>query len=302
MIALHAALLARKTRPAGADDLRPPRGPGRDHQAPPGGDPLPHGDPARRRRSWRRTSIVVMDGGAYATLTPVVLSRGTLHAGGPYDCANVRIRVARRRHQHAAERRVPRLRGAADRVRGGDAGQPGRRGARHVAARAPPPQRVPAGRRDADRARCCARASPAIEVLDRAAEASEFERVRARTAAERGRREPGGRHGRPAGIGLALAWHGAGFTGSRRGRSWARSRASSCTARRPDPGPDRRRPRWARARRRSSRSSSRPSWASTSTTWRWRRRTRRSCPTAGRRSPRAPRWSSAGSSSRRRGG
>ena len=35
---------------------------------------------------------VVMDGGAYCTLTPVVLSRGALHAGGPYRCPNVRIR------------------------------------------------------------------------------------------------------------------------------------------------------------------------------------------------------------------
>ena len=35
---------------------------------------------------------VVMDGGAYCTLTPVVLSRGVLHAGGPYACPNVRIR------------------------------------------------------------------------------------------------------------------------------------------------------------------------------------------------------------------
>ena len=35
---------------------------------------------------------VVMDGGAYCTLTPVVLSRGVLHAGGPYECPNVRIR------------------------------------------------------------------------------------------------------------------------------------------------------------------------------------------------------------------
>ncbi|MCI0346394.1 MAG: xanthine dehydrogenase family protein molybdopterin-binding subunit, partial [Chloroflexi bacterium] len=34
---------------------------------------------------------VVMDGGAYCTLTPVVLSRGALHAGGPYRCPNVRI-------------------------------------------------------------------------------------------------------------------------------------------------------------------------------------------------------------------
>jgi len=35
---------------------------------------------------------IVMDGGAYLTLSPVVLSRGTLHATGPYACANVRIR------------------------------------------------------------------------------------------------------------------------------------------------------------------------------------------------------------------
>ena len=34
-----------------------------------------------------------MDGGAYCTLTPVVLSRGAIHAGGPYRCPNVRIRA-----------------------------------------------------------------------------------------------------------------------------------------------------------------------------------------------------------------
>ncbi len=34
----------------------------------------------------------VIDGGAYVTLSPVVLSRGTIHAAGPYDCPNVRIR------------------------------------------------------------------------------------------------------------------------------------------------------------------------------------------------------------------
>jgi CO/xanthine dehydrogenase Mo-binding subunit len=33
-----------------------------------------------------------IDGGAYCTLTPVVLSRGTIHAPGPYFCANVRVR------------------------------------------------------------------------------------------------------------------------------------------------------------------------------------------------------------------
>ncbi|HEV7902865.1 MAG TPA: xanthine dehydrogenase family protein molybdopterin-binding subunit [Pyrinomonadaceae bacterium] len=34
----------------------------------------------------------VVDGGAYATLSAVVLSRGTIHAAGPYACPNVRIK------------------------------------------------------------------------------------------------------------------------------------------------------------------------------------------------------------------
>ena len=34
---------------------------------------------------------IVMDGGAYITLSPVVLSRGAIHAGGPYRCPNVKI-------------------------------------------------------------------------------------------------------------------------------------------------------------------------------------------------------------------
>ena len=33
----------------------------------------------------------VIDGGAYCTLSPVVLSRGTIHATGPYFCPNVRV-------------------------------------------------------------------------------------------------------------------------------------------------------------------------------------------------------------------
>jgi CO/xanthine dehydrogenase Mo-binding subunit len=33
-----------------------------------------------------------VDGGAYATLSQVVLSRGTIHAAGPYNCPNVRVR------------------------------------------------------------------------------------------------------------------------------------------------------------------------------------------------------------------
>lgn len=34
-----------------------------------------------------------IEGGAYATLSSVVLSRGTIHAAGPYHCPNVRIRA-----------------------------------------------------------------------------------------------------------------------------------------------------------------------------------------------------------------
>jgi len=34
----------------------------------------------------------MIDGGAYATLSAVVLSRGTIHAAGPYQCENVRVR------------------------------------------------------------------------------------------------------------------------------------------------------------------------------------------------------------------
>lgn len=34
---------------------------------------------------------VLLDGGAYCTLSPVVLSRGCLHATGPYRCENVRV-------------------------------------------------------------------------------------------------------------------------------------------------------------------------------------------------------------------
>jgi len=43
----------------------------------------------------------VIDGGAYCTLSPVVLSRGTIHAPGPYYCPNVRI------HSRAVATNVP---------------------------------------------------------------------------------------------------------------------------------------------------------------------------------------------------
>jgi CO/xanthine dehydrogenase Mo-binding subunit len=46
-------------------------------------------------RDGRLTAMdieVVLDGGAYVTLSPVVLSRGVIHATGPYRCDHVRVR------------------------------------------------------------------------------------------------------------------------------------------------------------------------------------------------------------------
>ena len=47
---------------------------------------------ARNGRLVAMDVDVVMDGGAYATLSAVVLSRGAIHASGPYRCDHVRIR------------------------------------------------------------------------------------------------------------------------------------------------------------------------------------------------------------------
>ncbi len=46
-------------------------------------------------KDGRLTAIdidVLLDGGAYVTLSPVVLSRGVIHATGPYRCPDVRVR------------------------------------------------------------------------------------------------------------------------------------------------------------------------------------------------------------------
>ena len=128
---------------------------------------------------------VVMDGGAYCTLTPVVLSRGALHAGGPYRCPNVRIRARATADQHAAERRVPRLRRAADRVRRRDAPQPDRRGARRSRRSRSARRNVyRAGRHDADRP------GPARQRRRRGGPRAgrRGRRVRAPARADRGRR------------------------------------------------------------------------------------------------------------------
>ena len=170
---------------------------------------------------------VVMDGGAYCTLTPVVLSRGTIHAAGAYNCPNVRIQGARWRPTRrptapsaaSARRRPsspPRCRSTASPRRSAC-----RRSSCAVAGSTASATRRPIGQ--------VLRESVAgEEVLERAAEAAEFERDAQRmtapsAAAERHTPESrqagsrtcvSARAGTARGIGLALAWHGAGFTGS----------------------------------------------------------------------------------------
>ena len=90
MVAAHAALLSRKAgRPVRivydrAEDMlaTTKRHPGH----------------ARVRTGWTADGKllamdfdVVLDGGAYCTLSPVVLSRGAIHAAGPYDIPDVRV-------------------------------------------------------------------------------------------------------------------------------------------------------------------------------------------------------------------
>lgn len=154
---------------------------------------------------------LIMDGGAYCTLTPVVLSRGTIHAGGPYRCDNVRI-VGRAmatntppngafrgfgapQAEFAAEMQVNRIAAELDvsplELR--------RRWAYQVDDVTPTGQVLH-------------ESVAALEVLEAAAEASGYERHRQQTREARMRRQDGAR--RASGVGLALAWHGAGFTGS----------------------------------------------------------------------------------------
>ncbi len=73
---------------------------------------------------------VIFDGGAYVTLSPVVLSRGSIHASGPYRCDNVRI-AARAMFTNTPPNGAFRFRRAADAVRGRSAHGADRGDARH---------------------------------------------------------------------------------------------------------------------------------------------------------------------------
>jgi len=159
---------------------------------------------------------VVMDAGAYRTLSPVVLSRGSIHAGGPYACPNVRIRartMATNTPPNGAFRGfgAPQVEFAAEMQVDRIAARLGRSPAelrRRWAYR--PGDATATGQVLQD-------SVAAIEVLDRAVDASGFEESRARTEARRRRpadRLAGERPEIVSGVGLALGWHGAGFTGS----------------------------------------------------------------------------------------
>ncbi len=166
---------------------------------------------------------VVMDGGAYCTLTPVVLSRAALHAAGPYRCPNVRVRA------RATRTNTP-PNGA---FRGFGAPQVEFATETHLNRLAERLDMSPAElrRRNAYEAgditptgQVLRESVAAQEVLRLAVEASDYERLRVGTERARAERSgngivPSGSHRTSeqrtaTGIGLALAWHGAGFTGS----------------------------------------------------------------------------------------
>jgi CO/xanthine dehydrogenase Mo-binding subunit len=173
---------------------------------------------SREGRLLAQEIEVILDGGAYVTLSPVVLSRATLHAGGPYRCDNVSIRsrvVATNTPPNGAFRGfgAPQVQFATEtqtnrvaQVLGISPYELRRLWAYRIGDTTPTGQVL--------------RESVAsLEVLERAAEASDFERARERTSDSNGSAFPVGSAGRSndrraSGIGMALAWHGAGFTGS----------------------------------------------------------------------------------------
>ena len=264
IIALHAALLARKTgKPVRMIYDRHEDLVGDDEAAP--GDRHATGPGSSCDGTLVAQDIeVVMDGGAYCTLTPVVLSRGAIHAGGPYRCPNVRIRARATRTntppngafrgfgapqvEFAAEIHLGRLAEAL----GQSPLEIRRRNLYQVGDTTPTGQVL----RDS---------VAASEVLERAAEAAEFEGVRCPHdggAGARGRmpKPRTARHSRRPPIARRPA-SGSPSPGTAPGSparersSWRRSHRSS-SAPTAGSGSSPARPRWARGRRRSSRSSS----------------------------------------------
>ncbi len=164
---------------------------------------------------------VVLDGGAYVTMSPVVLSRGALHAAGPYVCPHVSIRAravatnlppngafrgfGAPQTQFAIECHLNRV---AERI-GLDPLELRRRNAYEVGDVTPTGQRL-------------RESVGALAVLERATARAGYAAKRRRYARANAAAERAERAGRFAadgrrvrrGIGLALVHHGGGFTGS----------------------------------------------------------------------------------------
>jgi len=173
---------------------------------------------------------IVMDGGAYVTLSPVVLSRGAIHAGGAYRCPNVRIyarAVATNTPPNGAFRGfgAPQTEFAIECHMDVIAARLGidpvelRRRNAYVEGDTTPTGQV------------LKESVGAMEVLERTVRRCDWDRTRARfdaanAAAERAERNGGAKRGRSGarangvtrrlrrGIGMSLVLHGAGFTGS----------------------------------------------------------------------------------------
>ena len=157
----------------------------------------------------------VIDGGAYATLSAVVLSRGVIHATGPYRCDHIRIRgratmtntppngafrgFGAPQTQFAAEVHMDRIAEALGidpvRIREINALRPG--------------DRTATGQR-------LGRDCSALAVLRETVKRTDFKRkwrAYARLKASRCLKASRYKEGGSRGIGLSLFFHGAGFTG-----------------------------------------------------------------------------------------
>lgn len=154
---------------------------------------------------------VLLDGGAYITLSPVVLSRAVLHAGGAYSCPNVRIRgrvLATNTAPNGAFRGfgAPQALFAVERQMD------------KVASTLnldPFAVRLRNAYREGDltpTGQVLKESVSAVAALEKAEEATHFRESfgKNRTASQRRRDD-----GKPLhGIGLSLFWHGSGFTGN----------------------------------------------------------------------------------------
>jgi len=166
-------------------------------------------------RDGRLTAIeidAVFDGGAYATLSAVVLSRGVIHASGPYRCDHIRIRgratmtntppngafrgFGAPQTQFATEVHMDRIAEqlGLDPVR-----------VREINALRPGDTTATGQRLGKD----CS----ALQVLREAVKRTDFKRKRSAFAASRLRRDEAAASNTTRGLGLSLFFHGSGFTG-----------------------------------------------------------------------------------------